>query len=72
VEGLDKLIDEARSIVDQPRRKQIYSRIQQLIREEAPSIYLWTQNDTLGVSKKVSYEARADEWLWLYAAKPKN
>jgi peptide/nickel transport system substrate-binding protein len=72
VEGLDKLIDEARSIVDQPKRKQIYSRIQQLIREEAPSIYLWTQNDTLGVSKKVSYEARADEWLWLYAAKPKN
>ena len=43
-----------------------------MIREEAPSIFLWTQNDTLGVSKKVSYEARADEWLWLYAAKPKN
>jgi peptide/nickel transport system substrate-binding protein len=72
VEGLDKLIDEARSSVDQPKRKQIYSRIQQMIKEEAPSIFLWTQNDTLGLSKKVSYEARADEWLWLYAAKPKN
>jgi peptide/nickel transport system substrate-binding protein len=70
VEGLDKLIDEARSSMDQPKRKQVYSRIQQLIREEAPSIFLWTQNDTLGISKKVSYEARADEWLWLYAAKP--
>jgi peptide/nickel transport system substrate-binding protein len=72
VEGLDKLIDEARSSVDQPKRKQLYSRIQQMIREEAPSVFLWTQNDTLGISKKVSYEARADEWLWLYAAKPKN
>ena len=72
VEGLDKLIDEARSIVDQPRRKQLYARIQAMIREEAPSIFLWTQNDTLGISKKVSYEARADEWLWLFAAKPKN
>ena len=72
VEGLDKLIDEARGSVDQPKRKQIYSRIQAMIREEAPSIFLWTQNDTLGLSKKVSYEARADEWLWLYAAKPKN
>jgi peptide/nickel transport system substrate-binding protein len=72
VEGLDKMIDEARSIVDQPKRKQIYSRIQNMIKEEAPSIFLWTQNDTLGLSKKVSYEARADEWLWLYAAKPKN
>ncbi len=72
VEGLDKLIDEARSTVDQPKRKQFYSRIQTMIREEAPSVFLWTQNDTLGVSKKVAYEARPDEWLWLFAAKPKN
>ena len=72
VEGLDKLIDEARSSIDQAKRKPLYSRIQHMIREEAPSIFLWTQNDTLGVSKKVSYEARADEWLWLYSAKPKN
>jgi peptide/nickel transport system substrate-binding protein len=72
VEGLDKLIDEARSIVDQPRRKQIYARIQAMIREETPSVFLYTQNDTLGVSRKVAYEARADEWLWLFAAKPQN
>ena len=72
VDGLDKLIDEARSSVDQPKRKQLYSRIQTMIREEAPSVFLWTQNDTLGISKKVAYEARPDEWLWLYAAKPRN
>jgi peptide/nickel transport system substrate-binding protein len=72
VEGLDKLIDEARSIVDQNRRKQIYARIQALIREEAPSVFLYTQNDTLGISRKVAYEARPDEWLWLYAARPQN
>ena len=53
-------------------RKQIYARIQALIREEAPSIFLYTQNDTLGISRKVAYEARADEWLWLFAAKPQN
>ena len=41
-------------------------------REEAPSIFLYTQNDTLGISKKVAYEARPDEWLWLFAAKPAN
>jgi peptide/nickel transport system substrate-binding protein len=71
VEGLNALIDEARSTVDQPKRKRIYAQIQRLIREEAPSIFLWTQNDTLGVSKKVTYAARADEWLWLFDAKPK-
>src|ERR1700730_648384 len=70
VEGLDTLIDVARSTVDQPKRKRLYSQIQQMIREEAPSIFLWTQYDTLGISKKVQYAARPDEWLWLYDAKP--
>lgn len=72
VEGLDKLIDEGRSTVDQARRKRTYAQIQRLIREEAPSIFLWTQNDTLGLSRKVEYAARGDEWLWLFDAKPKN
>jgi peptide/nickel transport system substrate-binding protein len=72
VEGLDQLIDQARSILDQPRRRQIYSQIQKMIKEEAPSIFLFHQYDTLGVSKKVDYAARGDEWLWLYDAKPKR
>jgi peptide/nickel transport system substrate-binding protein len=72
VEGLDKLIDDARSTVDQPRRKRIYSQIQQLLREEAPAIFLFTQYDTLGISRRVEYAARGDEWLWLFDAKPKR
>jgi len=72
VEGLDPMIDQDRSILDQPRRRQIYSQIQKLIKEEAPSIFLFHQYDTLGVSKKVDYAARGDEWLWLYDAKPKR
>jgi len=70
VEGLDKLIDEGRSTVDQAKRKRTYSQIQQMIREEAPAIFLWTQFDTLAISKKVQYAARGDEWLWLFDAKP--
>jgi peptide/nickel transport system substrate-binding protein len=72
VEGLDKLIDEARSTVDQPRRKRIYAQIQRMIHEQAPSVFLWTQNDTLGVSKRIEYAARGDEWLWLYDARPRK
>jgi peptide/nickel transport system substrate-binding protein len=72
VEGLDRLIDDARSTVDQPRRKQVYSQIQRMIKEEAPAIFLWTQYDTLAISKKVEYAARGDEWLWLFDAKPKR
>jgi peptide/nickel transport system substrate-binding protein len=72
VEGLDPMIDQARSTLDQPRRKQIYSQVQKLIKEEAPTIFLFHQYDTLGVGKKVEYAARGDEWLWLYDAKPKR
>jgi peptide/nickel transport system substrate-binding protein len=72
VEGLDPMIDQARSTLDQPRRRQTYSQIQKLIKEEAPTIFLFHQYDTLGVSKTVEYAARGDEWLWLYDAKPKR
>ena len=34
------------------------AQIQQIIREEAPAIFLWTQYDTLAISKKVQYAAR--------------
>lgn len=72
VEGLDGLIDQARSTVDQGVRKRTYAQIQRLLKEEAPSIYLFHQYDTLGISKKVEYAARGDEWLWLFDAKPKR
>ncbi|MBI2152850.1 MAG: hypothetical protein HYU24_03970 [Candidatus Rokubacteria bacterium] len=72
IEGLDGMIDEARSTVDQAKRKRIYAQIQRYIKEEAPNIFLFHQFDTLGVSKKVEYEARGDEWLWLFDAKPKR
>jgi peptide/nickel transport system substrate-binding protein len=71
VEGLDRLIDEGRSTVDVGARKRTYSQILRMLKEEAPSIFLFHQFDTLGVSKKVIYTARGDEWLWLYDAKPK-
>ena len=71
VEGLDGLIDQARSTVDQASRKRTYTQILKLLKEEAPTIFLFHQFDTLGISKKVDYAARGDEWLWLFDAKPK-
>jgi peptide/nickel transport system substrate-binding protein len=72
VDGLDPLIDQARSTVDQAVRKRTYTQIQRLLKEEAPSIFLFHQFDTLGVSRQVQYAARGDEWLWLFDAKPKR
>jgi peptide/nickel transport system substrate-binding protein len=72
VEGLDGLIDQARSTVDQAARKRTYAQILRLLKEEAPSLFLFHQFDTLGISRKVDYAARGDEWLWLFDAKPKR
>jgi len=69
VNGLDQLIDEGRSTVDQHKRMATYAQIQRLIREEAPSIFLWHQYDMLGIQKRVAYEARGDEWIWVYDAR---
>ncbi len=69
VPGLDQLIDEARSTVDRETRLATYAEIQRLIKEEAPSIFLYHQHDMLGISKRVVYEARGDEWVWVYNAK---
>jgi peptide/nickel transport system substrate-binding protein len=69
VTGLDQLIDDARSTVDRDKRLTTYAKIQRLIQEEAPSIFLYHQFDMLGINKRVVYEARGDEWIWVYDAK---
>jgi peptide/nickel transport system substrate-binding protein len=69
VPGLDQLIDDARSTVDRDKRLATYAKTQQLIKEEAPSIFLYHQYDMLGINKRIVYEARGDEWIWVYDAK---
>ena len=69
VSGLDELIDAARSTVDKPARLTTYAKIQRLIKEEAPSIFLFHQYDMLGIHKRIDYAARGDEWIWIYDAK---
>ncbi len=67
--GLDELIDAGRSTVDKEKRLATYAKIQHLIKEEAPSVFLFHQHDMLGINKRVEYAARGDEWIWLYDAK---
>ena len=69
VPGLDDLIDEGRSTIDKDKRLATYAKIQRLLKEEAPSIFLFSQHDMLGIHKRVEYAARGDEWIWIYDAK---
>ena len=42
---VDRLLDEGRRETDPARREQIYFEAQQIIRDEAPWIFLWTGED---------------------------
>ncbi|MDR7452735.1 MAG: glutathione ABC transporter substrate-binding protein GsiB, partial [Armatimonadota bacterium] len=40
---VDQLLDEARSTIDDAKRKELYREAQQLIWNDAPWVFLWTQ-----------------------------
>lgn len=49
----DELIDKATKTVDRDERKQIYSEWAQLINEEAPYVFLYSQNDVRAYNPKL-------------------
>ncbi|MFM1654316.1 ABC transporter substrate-binding protein [Brevibacillus sp. B_LB10_24] len=52
-EKVDKLLEEARTVVDLNKRKQLYSEAQKLIADDFPVIPLYSEYNLLAVSKKV-------------------
>jgi peptide/nickel transport system substrate-binding protein len=66
----DKLILEARSILDDDKRKALYAKAQQIVRDEAPMLFGWGWHQLWGVSTAVKWSPDADEIDKLYTAKP--
>lgn len=50
---VDVLLTEARSTFDRKKRRELYSRIQKIIADDAPYVFLWNQETVMGVSKRV-------------------
>jgi len=58
------MLDLARRLHDSERRKEIYRKVQRIIYDEAPFIFLYQQVDNYGVSSKVrGFEAKSDEFI---------
>jgi len=57
---------ELQSVLDADRRLEIGYRMQEIIHEEAPWIFLHIQPDTYGVSEKVDWQPRPDEIIHLW------
>jgi peptide/nickel transport system substrate-binding protein len=50
---VDSLIDQARGVLDQDTRKQLYGEIQQILAEDLPYVELWYQDNVMVHSKRV-------------------
>lgn len=65
---LDALLEVGHTSVDRAAREAAYADAAELIHEEAPMVFLYKQKDAYGVSDRLEWEPRADEFIWLYSA----
>jgi peptide/nickel transport system substrate-binding protein len=62
---VDKLMEQARAEMSAEKRKQLYSQLLRLIREEAPYIFGYQQMDIYGVDNRLKWTPRGDESIRL-------
>jgi peptide/nickel transport system substrate-binding protein len=67
----DKLIDDARSIIESDKRKELYSQAQKILREDAPMLFMWGLHTVWGVNNDVDWSPAPDEIDRYFWAKPK-
>jgi len=66
--GTDELIVRGAAAPDREERKTIYHELAATLHEEAPVVFLWELNDVYGINKRVQWQPRSDERIWLYDA----
>jgi peptide/nickel transport system substrate-binding protein len=65
-----KLLEEGRSTMDPAKREAAYKKATQLMCDEAPALFLYTQPTTYGLSKRITWAARGDDWVRAFDMKP--
>lgn len=65
---IDALINAGNSTINQADRVEIYHQAVELINEAAPCIFLYKQPVLYGMSSRLTWEPRSDEFLWMYDA----
>lgn len=69
---VDELLAAARSTVDQARRKEIFDLLVPYLHEITPFISLYKQPVFVGMSKRLQWTPRSDEFLWMWTAEVKQ
>ncbi len=62
---VDKLMEQARAEMNTEKRKQLYSQLLLLIRDDAPWLFGYQQMDIYGVSNRLKWTPRGDESIRL-------
>ena len=60
------LLDQGRATHDVAQRKAAYAKATALMCEEAPALFLYVQPATYGVSRRVVWQKRGDDWVRAY------
>jgi peptide/nickel transport system substrate-binding protein len=64
------ILDEARVTTDRDRRDALYAEATKLMCDEAAAIFLYLQPATYGVSNRIEWAARGDDWVRAFDMKP--
>ncbi|MFW6049228.1 MAG: ABC transporter substrate-binding protein [Candidatus Bipolaricaulota bacterium] len=67
-EEIDELLTEGRTTTDQGKREAAYQEAVELVQQQAPAIFLYKQPVLYGMSERLNWTPRSDEFLWVYDA----
>jgi peptide/nickel transport system substrate-binding protein len=65
-EQLDALLEQGRTVLDEGKRKEIYSRVQRLMQDDAPALFMHAVEDIYGVNTRLEWRPRSDEMVRHY------
>jgi ABC-type transport system substrate-binding protein len=65
---MDGWLTEARSTLDESRRKALYSQVQKFVLDQAFILPIYARNTIEGVNKNLVYEPASDEFMYLNQA----
>lgn len=61
----DQLIRDATRELDVDARREMYVRIQELLAEDLPYVYLYQMRDTVGMNEQIDWQPPLDGFLWM-------
>ena len=66
---MDAILDEARTILDTQRREELYRQALKMTQDDSAWVPLYQQSDIYGVSNRIQWNPRSDEFIQIYDAK---